>query len=89
MGVPLELGQLTGPAQKVLSPNAPGPAKLMGARGIIPGAKPADIVTVIVALSESDDPKVSSTATTTLGNRREARSTRSACPLVMGSNVPG
>ena len=67
MGLPLELGHLTGPAQKVLSPSAPGPAKLMGARGIIPGAKPADIVTVIVALSESDDPKVRSTATTTLG----------------------
>ena len=34
-------------------------------------------------------PRLSATPTTTRPNRRAARRTRSSCPSVMGSNVPG
>lgn len=49
---PIDPSALPPPAQKVLSEGAPPPMKMMAAKGIIPGAKPADIVTVLVGLSQ-------------------------------------
>lgn len=63
---PIDVSELPAPAQKLLSGAAPLPAKLMGARGVIPGLKPADIVTVVVLLSSDTDEKVASTAKATL-----------------------
>jgi len=42
--------------------------KLGAARGLVPGLKPGDLVAVVAALAESDDPKVAETAQGTLQN---------------------
>jgi hypothetical protein len=62
----IELETLPAPVQRVLSKEAPGPVKLMAARGVIPGAKPGDIVTVVSVLAGSEDPKLAELARATL-----------------------
>jgi len=62
----IELATLPAPIQRVLAKEAPAPVKLMAARGVIPGAKPGDIVTVVSVLAGSDDPKLAELARTTL-----------------------
>lgn len=62
----IELDSLPAPLQRVLSPQAPAAMKLMAARGVIPGAKPGDIVTVVCLLTESEDPKLADAARATL-----------------------
>jgi len=57
---------LAPPAQKALAPDAPAPLRTMAARGVIPGAKPADIVTVVAVLCESPDGTTAETARATL-----------------------
>lgn len=54
------------PAQRVLSPNAPAPMRLMGARGIVPGLKPEGVVTLVAAFALGDDPELAQTARDTL-----------------------
>jgi len=54
------------PAQKALAPEAPAPLRTMAARGVLPGLKPADIVTVVALLSASSEATVAETARTTL-----------------------
>lgn len=63
----IDLTQLPAPAQKLLGPGAPPPARLMAAKGIVPGLKPGDVVTVVVALTGADDPKLAEAARDTLG----------------------
>lgn len=62
----LKLEGLSAPAQRVLSDKAPLPVKLLGAKGVVPGAPPPDALTVVVALSLSDDPKIAAVAVETL-----------------------
>jgi hypothetical protein len=62
----VDLEKLPGPAKKILGPGAPTPLKLMAAKGVIPGLKPGDIVTVIALLTEATEPEVASTASATL-----------------------
>ena len=62
----IELENLPPPVQRVLSKEAPGPVKLMAARGVIPGAKPGDIVTVVAVFAGSEDPKLAEVARATL-----------------------
>lgn len=62
----VDLEKLPGPARKILGPGAPTPLKLMAAKGVIPGLKPGDIVTVIALLTEASEPEVASTASATL-----------------------
>ena len=62
----IELQSLPAPIQRVLAKEAPGPVKLMAARGVIPGAKPGDIVTVVSVLAGSEDPKLAEVARATL-----------------------
>jgi hypothetical protein len=62
----IALERLSPTAQKVLSAEAPMPARMMAARGVIPGAKPHEIVLVIAALCGAEDPKLSETALATL-----------------------
>jgi hypothetical protein len=64
---PFDTSQLAAPAQKVLSSAAPKPVKMMAAKGIIPGLKPGDIVTVLAILASDDDDKLARTAKETLG----------------------
>jgi hypothetical protein len=66
MQADIELSSLPAPAQKVLHPDAPLPMKLMAARGVLPGLKPAEIVVVVGALCDSEDEKLRETAQGTL-----------------------
>jgi hypothetical protein len=65
-GSDIELDKLPPAAQKVLSAEAPPQVKLLAARGVIPGAKPGDIVIVVSVLSKSADAKLAETARATL-----------------------
>ena len=62
----LQVELLCPAAQKVLSDKAPIPKKMLGAKGVIPGAPPTDALTVIVAFAQSRDEKVAEAAKTTL-----------------------
>lgn len=62
----IDLTQLPAPAQKILGPGAPAPAKMMAAKGIVPGLRPPDVVTVLVALRGDSDPKLGEVARETL-----------------------
>src|SRR5690606_16591643 len=62
----IDVSSLPAPAQKLLGPGAPLPMRLMAARGIVPGLKPADIVQVLCVLAESDDPEIHKLANATL-----------------------
>ena len=63
---PLDLEKLAAPARKILDPAAPGPMRQMAARGLAPGLKPAEAVTVVAVLSESEDEALAGTARATL-----------------------
>lgn len=49
-----------------MAPDAPRPLQLMAARGILPGAKPEDIVTMVALLCASGDAELAETARRTL-----------------------
>lgn len=62
----LDTDALAPPAKKVLSQGAPLPMKMLGAKGIVPGAPPKDALFVVVALTESSDKKIQQTARETI-----------------------
>jgi hypothetical protein len=62
----IELDKLGAAVQKVLSDGAPLPVQLMAARGVIPGAKPHEIVIAISVLAGREDEKLRETARTAL-----------------------
>jgi hypothetical protein len=66
MDMPIDVGALPPAAQKLLDAGAPLPLRQMAARGIAPGLKPADALTVLVLLSESDVEAIATTARATL-----------------------
>jgi len=63
---PVDLGKLSAPARKLLDPASAGPMQQMAARGVAPGVKPGEAVTVVALLSESSDPAVAAIAQATL-----------------------
>ncbi|HVY28565.1 MAG TPA: hypothetical protein VHB79_18545 [Polyangiaceae bacterium] len=67
MHADIELDKLGPSAQKVLGEGAPLPAQLMAAKGVVPGAKPHEIVIVIAVLTTRTDEKVRDAAIGTLG----------------------
>lgn len=54
----IELEKLGAAVQKVLSDGAPLPVQMMAARGVIPGAKPHEIVIAISVLAGREDEKL-------------------------------
>jgi hypothetical protein len=50
---PIDVSKLPPAAQKILDPASPLPLKTMAAKGVVPGLKPADIVTVVVLLAQT------------------------------------
>ena len=66
MHPPVDLGKLSAPARKLLDPASAGPMQQMAARGVAPGVKPGEAVTVVALLSESSDPAVAAIAQATL-----------------------
>jgi hypothetical protein len=63
----IELDKLSPQVQKVLSEGAPLPVQLMAAKGVVPGAKPHEIVIAISVLSGRADEKLRESALSTLG----------------------
>ena len=66
MAPDIDTSQLPPAAQKAIDPQTPLPLRMMAAKGIVPGAKPADSLTVLAILSGSDESQVASTAKATL-----------------------
>jgi hypothetical protein len=62
----LDVAILPAAAQKILSKQLPPPALLMAAKGVVPGLKPPELVTVIVGLSLDADDTLASAASATL-----------------------
>lgn len=67
MHADIELDKLGPSAQKVLAEGAPLPAQMMAAKGVIPGAKPHEIVIIIAVLATRSDEKLREAALGTLG----------------------
>lgn len=61
----VDLTKLSPLVQRVVDPKGPAPMKAMAAKGVVPGLKGFEIVTVIALLSEGDD-ATAQTAKTTL-----------------------
>jgi len=80
----VDLSLLPAPAQKALAADAPAQLRTMAARGVLPGLKPGDIVTVVGLLASDPDPVISETARTTL--------TKLPAPILAGAlsaDLPG
>jgi len=67
MDPPVEIERLSAGVQRILGRSAPAPLRLMAAKGLAPGLKPHEALTVIAVLSESDDEAIASAAKATLG----------------------
>jgi hypothetical protein len=63
---PLSIEKLSPVARKMLDGGAPAPLRQLAARGVGPGLKPAEALTVVVLLSESEDESIAATARATL-----------------------
>ncbi len=62
----VDFESLPAQAKKIVSPGAPGPMKMMASKGVIPGLKPADIVTVVAILATDPDGKIAQSAKATI-----------------------
>lgn len=62
----VDVSTLPVPAQKILDPAGPPPLRQMAAKGVAPGLKPGDALTVLVLLAEAADAAIASTAKATL-----------------------
>jgi hypothetical protein len=63
---PVDVSKLGPVAARVLDPKSPAPMRQMAARGVVPGLKPTDTLSIIAILAESDDEAVATTAKATL-----------------------
>jgi hypothetical protein len=63
---PVDVTTLSAPAQKIAGPGAPPKLQEMAAKGIAPGVKPAELVSLLVVLSLSEHENVRTAAQTTL-----------------------
>jgi len=68
----LDVTTLSAPAQKILSDGAPAKLKEMAARGIAPGVKPAELLSVIVAFGLGPDVGLREIADRTLSGLPDA-----------------
>jgi len=64
----IDTSQLPPAALKAVDPKTPLPLRMMAAKGVVPGAKPADTLLVLALLIRTEDPQVASTARATLAN---------------------
>jgi hypothetical protein len=63
---PIDVATLAPPVRKILDPATPAPMRQMAAKGIAPGLKPGDAVTVVALLAESSDEALAAAARSTL-----------------------
>ena len=66
MNIAVDIATLPAAAQKILDPRSPAPLRQMAARGIAPGLKPGEAISVIVLLSQSEDEALRTAAQATL-----------------------
>ncbi|HLK38733.1 MAG TPA: hypothetical protein VKU41_18350 [Polyangiaceae bacterium] len=66
MEPPVDLEKLPPGARRLLDPASPPPMRQMGARGVAPGLKPGDALTVVALLAESDVEEIAAIARATL-----------------------
>jgi hypothetical protein len=62
----VDVEQLSSAVKRILDPTSPPQLRQMAARGITPGIKPGEALTVVAVLAESDDVAVATTARATL-----------------------
>src|SRR5574342_16318 len=62
---PLPIEALPRPLHKHVDPKAPGPLRMMGAKGLVPAVAPADLVTMLFVLSFDAEEGVRATAART------------------------
>jgi hypothetical protein len=53
---PVDVAKLPPAAQKVLDPASPPPMKMMAAKAVVPGLKPADLLVVVALLATGEGP---------------------------------
>ncbi|GAC1548152.1 MAG: hypothetical protein NVS3B10_11820 [Polyangiales bacterium] len=58
LDVPLDLATLPPAGSRVIAPAAPAPMRAMAARGLLPGLRPEQIVTVLVVFALGDQPHI-------------------------------
>jgi hypothetical protein len=68
MAPDIDTSQLPPAALKAIDPKTPLPLRMMAAKGVIPGAKPADSLVVLAVLSQSEETQVATAAKATLAN---------------------
>lgn len=68
MQPPVELRQLPPPAQRILDPKGPAALRQMAAKGIVPGLRPHEAITVVALLAEGEDEALAATAAATLAD---------------------
>ncbi len=62
----VDVEQLSSAVKRILDPASPAPLRQMAAKGITPGIKPGEALTVVALLAESEDATVATTARATL-----------------------
>jgi hypothetical protein len=68
---PIDVSALSPPAQKMAQPSAPQKLQEMAARGVAPGLKPGELVTLVVLLSTREQEAVQQAAEKTLAGLPE------------------
>jgi hypothetical protein len=68
---PVDVAQLSAPAQKIAAPAAPEKLQEMAAKGVAPGIRPGEILALAVLLAKSDRDAVRAAAEKTLANPPE------------------
>jgi hypothetical protein len=63
---PVDVYKLSPPARKILDPATPAPLRQMAARGVAPGVKPAEALTVVALLAEASNEALAAAARATL-----------------------
>jgi hypothetical protein len=63
---PIDPTNLPAPAQKIIGDGAPAKLKMMAAKGIVPGVKPDDVLSVLLLLKQNADHEVAAQARETL-----------------------
>ena len=71
VSLPIPLPQLPKALHRFADPNAPAPAKMMAARGMVPGVKGGDLITVLAQLSADPDEKIAKSAKDTVAGMPE------------------
>jgi len=62
----VDLSKLSPGVARILDAKAPAPLRQMGARGLAPGLKPFEAITVVVLLAQSEDEGLAATARATI-----------------------